>query len=310
MHDDHLRRAVGPLPHGQKRAHAELLQLILLQNFDLKLDLLHRGKARGKIIGGEDIGGLIDQIAGEEHAFGKCCHGGCRRRRLFGFGTLDDGLRVFLDLCRFAVFETVAAQGEPERNLCHAGERAHGNEKRVLALELRHRGAREPRGCRIGPPFELHDLHRACGHPRGEVQHDALALLDLAPAVIGHQPVDRALGQPVDAPPRRVELALGRGENGNPALEAGKGIKVGFNEINGERGCHGVLRTGSEGNLVRGPGGRNGGRYMRSDPSSIGGCPYQARNRYSEVRYHQCLCRALSLGDTRPWPRSKNRTLP
>jgi hypothetical protein len=36
LHHHDLGRAFGALPHGQKRAHAELLEIDLVQHFDLE----------------------------------------------------------------------------------------------------------------------------------------------------------------------------------------------------------------------------------------------------------------------------------
>ena len=76
LHDDDLGRALRALPDGEQRAHAERLQLGLLQHLDLDAEVAQRLEPLGEVGGGQDVGRLVDEVAGEEHALGR---GGARR---------------------------------------------------------------------------------------------------------------------------------------------------------------------------------------------------------------------------------------
>ncbi len=69
--NDHARRLDASLCHADQRAHFQLGNFSLVENFDAEADLLGHGfSAGGQNARRQFIGGLVDQIAGEILRFG------------------------------------------------------------------------------------------------------------------------------------------------------------------------------------------------------------------------------------------------
>ena len=83
---------VAPLPDAQKRAHAELFHVLDVENFDVNAELFERFCLLREFDGPQNVGWLVDQIAGNVDAVGdglqrlKCSLG------LVGMGDVDDQL--------------------------------------------------------------------------------------------------------------------------------------------------------------------------------------------------------------------------
>ncbi len=67
-HDRKPRRPRASLPDAEKRAHAELFHVFDVEDFDLDTEFLQRFRLFGEFDGAEDIGRLVDEIAGEVDA--------------------------------------------------------------------------------------------------------------------------------------------------------------------------------------------------------------------------------------------------
>ena len=59
-----------PCAHGEERAHAERLELGLVQHLDRDAELLEAEEAVRELDGAEDVGRLADQVAGEADPLG------------------------------------------------------------------------------------------------------------------------------------------------------------------------------------------------------------------------------------------------
>ena len=109
-----------PCPDREQRAHPERFELGLLQHLDLDPEIAQADQPVGELGGGQHVGGLADQVAGEEHPL--------RLRRERREGRLGGGRVADLEahrpvrrrrigLGRAIVGEVVGAQREPERHL-------------------------------------------------------------------------------------------------------------------------------------------------------------------------------------------------
>ena len=73
---------LGPLPDAEQRAHAEFGHRLFVEDLDLDAELHQLRGAAGEFRRRQDIGGLVDERAGQHHGLG----------RMRGFG--DDGARA------------------------------------------------------------------------------------------------------------------------------------------------------------------------------------------------------------------------
>ena len=67
-HDAALARRA--LADAEQRIHAELLHRLEVEHFDRDTEFLQRARAAREFLRIEDVGGLIDQIARQQHAAG------------------------------------------------------------------------------------------------------------------------------------------------------------------------------------------------------------------------------------------------
>ena len=191
---DESRLARAALGNSEQGAHAERGHFRLVENLDGESLLSERRHTFGEAFGKEHVGGLGDQVAGEEDALGdrgqrrKCVTrrpmpSGCDRDR----GEARLVLRLLL---RSVTVETVAPEHRPEAQVCSKLGRNLGPEgnRRGLVAGLR-------QGGDGGAPGGLHllgaELVRlaeplnedpACGEPRRREQDQVLVELAGEPA--------------------------------------------------------------------------------------------------------------------------------
>ena len=70
LHHHHVARPSAPLRDGEQRVHAEPLQRLRRSTLTCDAELGELLGARGELGGTEDVGRLVDEIAGERHAVG------------------------------------------------------------------------------------------------------------------------------------------------------------------------------------------------------------------------------------------------
>ena len=236
-----LGGAFRPLPHTQKRTHAHLGQIRLFKDLDLKPKRAHPLQPGGEIARGQDIGGFIDQVAGEKHTFGhgqKRC-GVCAG--FIGFGHHDARILRLIFLAGFVGGEIIAAQRKPKGQIGDACRAASRNQKRLGPFELGQGCTGTTRLLGAGTAGKLDRHQPSRRQTRGPVQHHTFAGLDLFPCRAFDQPRQCATRQPAQPPPSRVELAIGADQKAQLALRALKCCKIGVDERNGDRRCHAMV---------------------------------------------------------------------
>ena len=206
-HDDaaFLARA---LADGQQRAHADFLQLLLVEDLDLDAELLQLLRAAGELLRVEHVRRLVDQGAGQHHPFARSPRGRGGPCRPPGIGHGDDDARPRRPprrraslSCRFRTRRRAAscrARGRPPPPRRCAGRRVpRGTERRRTCScppgpGRRRRGRRNPSRRARRPADAHHDQTRRL-EPGGSEDRQAAGRLALE-ALRRNGPRDRVGG--------------------------------------------------------------------------------------------------------------------
>jgi hypothetical protein len=164
----------------------------------------------------------VDEVAGEEHAFGQ-------RRRIRGRCRLLLGLRrhegeargagVVVILARLHLGVAVGAQHRAKGDVAHPTVGAHDREHRLAARRPADRGPRLARLGRGRTGVELHDLQRLGREARRVGQVPRVARRHLREGLAVDETLERAAHQPVQPPANLVELARMRDGDRDAPLE-------------------------------------------------------------------------------------------
>ena len=192
LHDDHLGGAFRPLPNAQKCPHAKLFQIGLFQHLDLQAKLRHVFQPCGEFGRGQDVGGFVDQIAGETDALGQRQRGGGLGPGRVGIGGKDHRLAARGLVTRLVRGEVIGAQGQPQRDLRQPLLPLGQNRDAGLPHRLADGGAGLARLLHIGAARQLHQMQRLGLQPGGPGKVHPLARFQLCPALARHRPPDRA----------------------------------------------------------------------------------------------------------------------
>ena len=239
---------------GQQRAHAKLFQVILFEDLYIKAKVLHRGKACGKVVGGQHIGRLVRQIAGKEHAFGDGHAGFCGLCGGFGIVHQQGDRARFGFGAGFMRVEVIAAQRQTQRDIFGAGGFAQQDGQRVLALRLGQLCANAAGDSlvRFGGGFYNEDgiSSQTCGERQA---HD-VAVFCLFKGVALSGAGQRLAGQGVHFARASVHFTIWRDQNGQQTGQFSEGIKVcGVKADIGDLGHGGLLAVATRLPLASGP---------------------------------------------------------
>ncbi len=242
-HHDDLGRAFGPLPHGQKRPHPELLEICLLQHLDLHAELRQALQPLGEFCGGQDVRGFVDEIPCEIDAFGQ--RGLSARAVLCSLGSAHDrqsSARV--GLLRQVGVEGVAPQKRREDDVVQTTQPA-AEDERALGTESRaNGGACLPRGLALCLAVEPDHLHRLGGEPRWPRHEMRAAVLHLAESLAFGEALQRAARQLVDPPSVLVERPVLGDEDDDAPFSNCNPVEVGVGEVELRQVGHGILGLG------------------------------------------------------------------
>ena len=159
FHDDEAALLFGALPHAQKRAHAELLHGLLVEDLDLDAELFELFGAGGEFHRGQHVRRLVHEVAGERHATIGCfagLHGAAGGDRIFHMQQDGCGRAIILFLFRQIMVELVGGEHHSEGEIGGLLRRERSlwskqNEaRRAILRKLRQRLPAQTHGIRRG----------------------------------------------------------------------------------------------------------------------------------------------------------------
>ena len=169
---------------------------------------MHRSQPGGEIIGGQDIGGFVDQVAGEKHALGQGGHG-CR---LFGhsFGVIghDGDTAQRVDGGGFVGGKVIGPQHQPKGHVRRPRHAARQHQQIARPAMPRNRSTRLARLVLTAFARQFHHQQRLGGQTCGKGNLEHLPGFRLGKSRACHKAVKGFAGQAVNLATGQIRLSI------------------------------------------------------------------------------------------------------